>query len=43
MTRRPALPRAVTVEACAKLNLGLAVGPARADGFHDIVTVLSWT
>src|SRR5947207_1375240 len=40
MTRRPALPRAVTVEACAKLNLGLAVGPMRADGFHDIVPAL---
>ena len=39
MTPRPALPRAVAVEARAKLNLGLAVGPARADGFHDIVTV----
>jgi 4-diphosphocytidyl-2C-methyl-D-erythritol kinase len=32
-------PRAVTVEAHAKLNLGLAVGPRRADGFHDLVTV----
>jgi len=32
-------PRAVTVEARAKLNLGLAVGPRRADGFHDLVTV----
>lgn len=34
-----ARPRAVTVEARAKLNLGLAVGPRRADGFHDLVTV----
>lgn len=32
-------PRSVTVEARAKLNLGLAVGPRRADGFHDLVTV----
>jgi len=32
-------PRRVSVEACAKLNLGLAVGPRRADGYHDLVTV----
>ena len=31
-------PRAVTVEARAKLNLGLAVGPLRDDGFHDLAT-----
>lgn len=35
---RPA-PRTVTVEARAKLNLGLAVGPRRLDGFHELVTV----
>jgi 4-diphosphocytidyl-2-C-methyl-D-erythritol kinase len=29
----------VRVEARAKLNLGLAVGPRRPDGFHDLVTV----
>ncbi len=29
----------VTVEARAKLNLMLAVGPKRADGYHDLVTV----
>jgi 4-diphosphocytidyl-2-C-methyl-D-erythritol kinase len=29
----------VRVEARAKLNLGLAVGPARPDGFHDLATV----
>lgn len=32
--------RAVHAEAHAKLNLGLAVGPRRADGYHDIATVL---
>ena len=37
MNRR--LPRRVEVTARAKLNLGLAVGPARPDGFHDLVTV----
>jgi len=36
-----ARPRArrVVVEARAKLNLGLAVGPRRADGFHELATV----
>jgi 4-diphosphocytidyl-2-C-methyl-D-erythritol kinase len=29
----------VRVEAHAKLNLGLAVGPRRDDGFHDLATV----
>ena len=33
------MPRRVTFEARAKLNLGLAVGPKRADGYHDLVTV----
>jgi len=33
------MSRAVVVEAHAKLNLGLAVGPRRPDGFHDLVTV----
>jgi 4-diphosphocytidyl-2-C-methyl-D-erythritol kinase len=39
--RRPRArtPAALVVEARAKLNLGLAVGPRRADGFHDIATV----
>jgi 4-diphosphocytidyl-2-C-methyl-D-erythritol kinase len=32
--------RGVRVEARAKLNLGLAVGPRRADGFHELATVL---
>lgn len=30
---------AVTVDANAKLNLGLAVGPRRRDGFHELATV----
>jgi 4-diphosphocytidyl-2-C-methyl-D-erythritol kinase len=34
-----ARPRGVRVEARAKLNLGLAVGPRRADGFHELATV----
>lgn len=33
------VPRRVEVTARAKLNLGLAVGPGRPDGFHDLVTV----
>jgi 4-diphosphocytidyl-2-C-methyl-D-erythritol kinase len=33
------LPRAVQVTARAKLNLGLAVGPRRPDGFHDLATI----
>jgi 4-diphosphocytidyl-2-C-methyl-D-erythritol kinase len=28
----------VTVEARAKLNLGLLIGPARADGYHELAT-----
>jgi len=32
-------PAAVRVDANAKLNLGLAVGPRRADGFHELATV----
>ncbi|MGO8958481.1 MAG: 4-(cytidine 5'-diphospho)-2-C-methyl-D-erythritol kinase [Streptosporangiaceae bacterium] len=35
---RPA-PAAVTVTAPAKINLQLAVGPARPDGYHALVTV----
>lgn len=31
--------RGVRVEARAKLNLGLAVGPRREDGFHDLATI----
>ena len=38
MSRRT-LPRRVEIEARAKLNLGLAVGPERADGYHEIATV----
>jgi 4-diphosphocytidyl-2C-methyl-D-erythritol kinase len=32
-------PSAVRVDAHAKLNLGLAVGPRRSDGFHELATV----
>lgn len=35
----PVRPAAVGVEARAKLNLGLIIGPRREDGFHDLVTV----
>jgi 4-diphosphocytidyl-2-C-methyl-D-erythritol kinase len=31
--------RSVRVIARAKLNLGLAVGPRRADGYHDLATI----
>lgn len=31
-------PRPVVVEARAKVNLGLAVGPRRGDGFHELAT-----
>ncbi|MGQ0574162.1 MAG: 4-(cytidine 5'-diphospho)-2-C-methyl-D-erythritol kinase [Pseudonocardia sp.] len=34
-----AVPPPVTVRVPAKINLHLAVGPRRADGFHDLVTV----
>ena len=39
MSRAAGLPRRVEIEARAKLNLGLAVGPERADGFHEIATI----
>jgi 4-diphosphocytidyl-2-C-methyl-D-erythritol kinase len=34
-----AVPPPVTVRVPAKINLHLAVGPRRTDGFHDLVTV----
>src|SRR5215467_13811921 len=30
---------AVTVKSFAKINLGLRIGPARPDGFHELLTV----
>lgn len=39
MSGRQARPRRVVVEARAKLNLGLAIGPRRGDGYHDLATV----
>lgn len=36
---RSSAVRAVRIMARAKLNLGLAVGPRRADGYHEIATV----
>ena len=39
MRARSARVRGVAVEARAKLNLGLAVGPRRADGFHELATI----
>ncbi|MGI8870727.1 MAG: 4-(cytidine 5'-diphospho)-2-C-methyl-D-erythritol kinase [Mycobacteriales bacterium] len=33
------MPEPITVHAPAKINLHLAVGDRRADGFHDLVTV----
>lgn len=35
----PPVGRSVTVQAPAKVNLQLRVGPLRADGYHEIVTV----
>ena len=34
-----AVPQPVTVRVPAKINLHLAVGPLRSDGFHDLSTV----
>jgi 4-diphosphocytidyl-2-C-methyl-D-erythritol kinase len=33
-------PRAVRVDAHAKVNLGLLVGPKRPDGYHEVATTL---
>jgi 4-diphosphocytidyl-2-C-methyl-D-erythritol kinase len=30
----------ITIDACAKINLGLRVKDARADGFHEVQTIL---
>ncbi|MGH7741802.1 MAG: 4-(cytidine 5'-diphospho)-2-C-methyl-D-erythritol kinase, partial [Candidatus Eiseniibacteriota bacterium] len=32
------MTRRVVIEARAKLNLGLAVGPRRRDGYHELAT-----
>ncbi len=39
MTPLHSAPPAVTVRVPAKVNLQLAVGPARPDGYHGVVTV----
>jgi 4-diphosphocytidyl-2C-methyl-D-erythritol kinase len=33
-------PRSLTLHPHAKINLTLRVGPARPDGFHDVVTIM---
>ena len=33
-------PRVVTIDAHAKVNLGLLVGPKRPDGYHEVATTL---
>jgi 4-diphosphocytidyl-2-C-methyl-D-erythritol kinase len=38
-TRLLGVPEPVTVRVPAKLNLHLSVGPTRADGYHELVTV----
>jgi 4-diphosphocytidyl-2-C-methyl-D-erythritol kinase len=38
-TRLLGVPEPVTVRVPAKVNLHLSVGPGRADGYHDLVTV----
>jgi 4-diphosphocytidyl-2-C-methyl-D-erythritol kinase len=38
-TGRARAPRVVRIDAPAKLNLGLAVGPLRDDGFHELATI----
>lgn len=39
MTRLVGVPEPVTVRVPAKVNLHLAVGARRADGFHELITV----
>ena len=39
MTPLNSTPPVVTVRVPAKVNLQLAVGPPRADGYHGVVTV----
>lgn len=40
MTRGRRPPRALTVDAAAKVNVGWRVGPRREDGFHDVAGLL---